>query len=367
MNTFRIVFLTAVLSIATGIAEQKTPTAEGIKGGKTIDVGKTGFQVKKPVLASACPNGCPWGELGEFVQDAMKPFGYEVVLCRNCNRAEGPRVVAGAKYPPALSADDLIVGTNVRVNAPVDFGVTEIGMLASAYNGRGAYAKDGPYRNLRLIAKIEDPMYLLAAVKKESKITGLAQIKERRLPIKILASLSASQGVLDYYGLTKEAVESWGGSIENAMNEPAAESFGLIISDLATPSNNPESAYWPRLSQKYDLRFLDFAPELLDKLAANKELGLMRVTAKWGLLRGVDRPIPTVARSGEAVFARDDMPEKVAYEIARAIDEHQDGLRWYIRPYSYNLRTVWKNFDVPLHPGAAHYYRERGYMKLSNR
>ena len=106
MNTFRIVFLTAVLSIATGIAAQNTPTAEGIKGGKTIDVGKTGFHVKKPVFASACPNGCPWGELGEFVRDAMKPFGYEVVLCRNCNRAEGPRLVAGAKYPPALSAGD---------------------------------------------------------------------------------------------------------------------------------------------------------------------------------------------------------------------------------------------------------------------
>jgi TRAP-type uncharacterized transport system substrate-binding protein len=24
---------------------------------------------------------------------------------------------------------------------------------------------------------------------------------------------------------------------------------------------------------------------------------------------------------------------------------------------------VWKAYDVPLHPGAARYYRERGYMK----
>jgi TRAP transporter TAXI family solute receptor len=363
VRIIRIVFLTAALSVAAGIAAQETPATKDIQGGKTIDVGKTGFDVKKPVFASACPNGCPWGELGEFVQDAMKPFGYDVVLCRNCNRAEGPRVVAGAKYPPPLSALDLYVGTNVRVNAPVDFGVTESGMLASAYNGRGAYAKDGPYRNLRLIAKIEDPVYLLAAVKKESGITGLMQIKEKRLPVKILASLSASRGVLEYYGLTKEAVESWGGSIVNAMMARADADFDLIISDLATPANNPESAYWPRLSQMHDLRFLDFAPELLDKLASDKELGLIRVTAKWGLLRGVDRPIPTVARSGEAVFARDDMPESVAYEAAKAIDEHQDGLCWYIRPYSYNPKTVWKNFDVPLHPGAARYYREKGYMK----
>jgi uncharacterized protein len=363
VKIFRIVFLIVILSVAAGIAAQEAPEERGIQGGKTIDVGKTGFAVKKPVLASACPNGCPWGELGEYVQDAMKPFGYDVVLCRNCNRAEGPRIVAGAKYPPPLIEEDLIVGTNVRVNAPVDFGLTETGMLASAYNGRGEYAKDGPYRNLRLIAKIEDPMYLLAAVKKESGITSLAQIKEKRMPVKILASILSSPGVLEYYGLTKAAVESWGGSTVNAMMAPPDIGFDLIISDLATQCNNPESDYWPRLSQKYDLRFLDFESELLDKLAANKELGLTRVTAKWGLLRGIDRPIPTVARSGQVVFARDDMPENVAYEAAKAIDEHQEALRWYIRPYSYNPKTVWKNFDVPLHPGAAHYYREKGYMK----
>ena len=363
MKIICMTFLIAALSMAAISAAQEAPKVKDIQGGRTVDIGKTGFAVKKPVLASACPNGCPWGELGEFVQDAMKPFGYDVVLCRNCNRLEGPRIVAGAKYPPPLLAEDVFVGTDVRVNAPVDFGITESGMLASAYNGRGPYAKDGPYRNLRLIAKIEDPMYLLAAVKKESGITSLAQIKEKRMPVKIIAWIDTCSAVLEYYGLTKEAVESWGGSILNAAAARVGTEFDLIIGDLATPSNNPESEYWPRLSQKFDLRFLDFAPELLDRLAANKELGLTRVTAKWGLLRGIDRPIPTVARSGHAVFARNDMPENVAYEAAKAIDEHQEELRWFIRPYSYNPKTVWKNLDVPIHPGAERYYREKRYMK----
>ena len=26
-----------------------------------IDVGKTGWDVKRPVMAAACDNGCPWG------------------------------------------------------------------------------------------------------------------------------------------------------------------------------------------------------------------------------------------------------------------------------------------------------------------
>jgi TRAP transporter TAXI family solute receptor len=302
--------------------------------------------------------------LGEFVKEAMQPAGYDVVLCRNCNRAEGPRIVAGAKLPPPLVAEDLRVGTNERVNASVDFGVTESGFLAAAYNGRGAYQKDGPFRNLRLIAKIEDPFYLLIAVKPESGITDLAQIKQRRMPVKILVSLSPqSEPLLEYYGLTKEALESWGGSLGNAMllrNDE--EMFDVIISDLATPANNPESAYWPRLTQKYDLKFLDLSEDLL-KLLSNEKHGMIRVTAKWGLLRGVDRPIPTVARTGEAVFGRVDTPDQAAYDAAKAIDEHRSALNWYARPYSYNSQTVWKNFDVPLHPGAERYYREKGYLK----
>jgi hypothetical protein len=142
--------------------------------------------------------------------------------------------------------------------------------------------------------------------------------------------------------------------------------FDVIVSELATPANNPESAYWTTLSQAYDLRFLELPETLLDELAADEDLGFVRVVAKWGLLRGVDREIETVARSGEAVFCRDDTPNDAAYDVAKAIDEHRAALKWFIRPYSYDSRTVWQNFDVPLHPGAEQYYSEVGYIPGSD-
>ena len=328
--------------------------------------GSTGFAAKRPVLASACPHGCPWGELGDYVKDAMTPLGYEVILCRNCNRDQGPRIVSKASHPPELSSQDTFVGTNTRVDAPVDFGITESGFLAWAYAGLYSYASDGPFANLRLIAKIEDPTYLLAAVKADSPITSLAQIAERRMPVKILGGETPiAQPVLDHYGLTTEAVSSWGGSFVNPIIAGAVggnTEFDLILNELASPANNPESAIWSQVSQKYQLRFLDFSEELLTKLAQDKNLGVTRAVAQWGLVRGVDRPIATVARSGHAVFARDDMPEQAAYDAAKAIAEHRSALKWYIRPYSYDTQTVWKNLDVPLHKGAERYYREQGYL-----
>ena len=85
--------------------------------------------------------------------------------------------------------------------------------------------------------------------------------------------------------------------------------------------------------------------------------------APAALLRGVTRPIPTVARDGTAIYARADLPDDFAYAVAKAIDERQGLLRWSHIPFSYNPSTVWKLGDVPLHPGAARYYKKRGYMK----
>jgi TRAP-type uncharacterized transport system substrate-binding protein len=341
------VCVAVLLTSSSALQAAETSVPEG-----TVDVGATGWAVKRPVLASACPHACPWGELGDFLKSAMADDGYEVILCRNCNRDRGPRLVATAGRPPALDALDAYVGTTTRVDAPVDFGITAAGILARAAS------KSHP--NLRLIARIEDPTYLLVAVKADSGITDLAQIAERRMPVKILAGGGSSE-VLDYYGLTREAITSWGGSFGRAMGARADAEFDVIIDNLASPAMNPESAQWTRLSQAHALRFLDLPQPLRESLAAQPDYEL--VTAKWGLLHGVDREIPTVGRTGEVIFAREDTPEQAAYAVARAIDRHRRALKWYVRPYSYEPLTVSQSQGVALHPGAERYYREQGYMK----
>jgi len=359
----RLIFLTWFLLAPcwTPATAQQTaaPSATAASEG-TIDVGKTGWTNKRPVFASACPFGCPWGEIGEFVRDAMKPIGYDVILCRNCNRDRGPRLVSTAGTPPPLDALDARTGTTTRINAPPDFGVTASGFLAAAYQGTGGYANGGPYKNLRLIARIEDPMFLLIAVKESSGITDLAQVREKKMPVKILAGGGADT-VLKYYAMTRADIVSWGGSVNASMGARENAEFDMIIDDSAGPAMNPESSHWPILSQQHKLRFLDVPDPLIQELA--KSPGYQIVSTKWGLLRGIDRNIRTVGRSGEAIFAREDTPEQAAYDVAKAVDIARNDLIWLIRRYSIDPRTVAQNQGVPLHPGAARYYREMGYIK----
>ena len=331
-----------------------------IEAQETIDVGKTGWDVKRPVMAAACENGCPWGELGDFIKESMKPFGYSVILCRNCNRWYGPRLVSEHDYPPPLDSVNLKDGVNVRFNARVDFGVTSSAMLSAAYNS--TLANKGPYKNLRLIAKIEDPFYYLFAAKKESGIKDFASVKEKHLPVRIMGVDGNMMTILKYYGITAEDIKSWGGKVGVPLEESLNGNFDIVAGFLASPSLNPESSYWTTLSQKFDLYFLELPDDLL-KLIAQRNVDAEFVETRNGLLRGVNSRIKTLGRSGESIFARDDTPEQAAYDLAKAIDENHGALKWFIRVYTYDPKTVWQNFGVPLHPGAEKYYKEVGYMK----
>jgi len=325
----------------------------------TVDVGTTGFANKRPVLAAACLKGCPWGEIGEYVRHSLAPIGYDVVLCENCNRLLGPGLVADAAYPPPLTEDEMSLGTVTRVNAKVDFGITTTGVLHLAVKGVGPYAGK-PRTNLRLLTRIEDPYYVLVAVKANSGITDLAQIRERKLPVRILTAGAVDQKILEFYGLSEARIVSYGGTVKTMIGAPADTPFDVLISELGASTYNPESWFWAMASQKFDLRYFDLPEPLIASLTADGEME--RVTARCCLLRGMTKSLNTVGASGEAVFGRDDMPDAVAYDIAKALDRNHAALKWFVRPYSYDPDTAWKDPLVPLHPGAAKYFQERGYM-----
>jgi uncharacterized protein len=325
-----------------------------------------GIKVKKPVLGAACKS-CPWGALGDLVKEALKPYGYDVQVCYNCWRADAPRIVADASMPPSLANNtDQLPAYLVPPppNAPVEFGVTGAEFVQGAYNATGRYAGDKPRKNLRLLANIQSPTYIIVAAKSSLGITDLRQIKEKRWPVRVIASAGAGMDILKYYGLTQESIEAAGGKVAGSGGPEGQEmrkNFDVIIHYAMGLANCPEFNVWYEASQKYDLTYLDLPDDLLAKLA--KDYGMQRGNIPISLLRGINRVIPTVVSTGTIVYGRVDMPDDFAYTVAKAMDEHQDLLKWGLLPLTYNWRTVAKLGDVPLHPGAARYYKEVNFIK----
>jgi TRAP transporter TAXI family solute receptor len=321
-----------------------------------------GVAAKRPVFGGACP-ACPWGAMADVVKGALTPYGWDVQICYSC--AGGPRAVrlvadGSDATPPAFVTATTLPTPQGRL----DFGAVSVELLQYAYLGIHDFAKDkeGPRKQLRLLANIQTPNYFMIAVDAKSDITDLRQINDRHLPVKLLARGGINEpinaAVLDYYGLSDEKIKALGGS--TAGNYTRGSDVDVVIG-WAALVGAPEYALWYDAAQQHDFKYLELPPDLRAKLS--KAFYVNEHEAPIALLRGVTRRIPTIARDGTAVYARTDLPEPFAYAVAKALDEQQVLLHWSHMPFSYNPRTVWKVWDVPLHPGAARYYKERGYMK----
>ncbi|MGH9590239.1 MAG: TAXI family TRAP transporter solute-binding subunit [Terracidiphilus sp.] len=200
----------------------------------------------------------------------------------------------------------------------------------------------------------------MVAARAGTGITDLSQLRQKHGSVKIFAAPNDPmvKEILAYYGLSVPSISAAGGFVSQAQS--SLSDFDIIIHG-GFMTTAPEFRVLNQVSQKYDLNYLELPDPLLAKLAAQPQV--FRGTIPVGMLRGVERPISTVVRDGTVVYTRDNVPAGFAYDVARALDQHQDLLQWTNQDFSYNDHNVWKVCNVPLHPGSARYYRKAGFMK----
>jgi len=316
-----------------------------------------GIAVKRPVFAGAC-KACPWGVLASDTLEAMKPYGYDVQVCWVCWSNYGPREMADKLVPVVPASNNAIEYSELPPQAPPDISATSMTNLLAAWNGTGAYAADNKKRqNYRIIAMVQQPVFVTIAVNKKSGINDLSEVKNRTKPTWILGN---DRVILDYYGITEDGLKAHGGGFITSDDRATRASADVVIGG-ALLVDTPEQRMWYEVSQLADLKYMDLPEALIQKELAQGDY--TRGTIPLAMLRGVDRPIPTVMREASAIYVRDDAPDAFAYDVAKALDEHQEQFRLHGDAYFYDTRLVAQSPVIPLHPGAAKYYRERGYLK----
>lgn len=287
----------------------------------------------------------PRTTLGKIVERALAPHGYDVQINLDGYAEHNARVVSRGE---------------------ADLGALGSEGFRRAYSGGHGYEEAGPCNNLRVIAAVHFPAWIGVAVRCETNITDLRQIYERQLPVRVVGVSGLPQKlILEHYGLSRELIESWGGRFMSAgyfslSGFVTSGDFDVII-DAIYAAYTPEARHWWEASVLHNLRFLPLPSDLVQRIC--QETGDRPGNIPHQLMRGVEGDTPTVARSQHVIYSRDDLPDELAYLIARSLDEQRHLFREVFIPFSYDPATVADDQGLPWHPAAERYYREVGYRK----
>lgn len=255
--------------------------------------------------------------------------------------------------------------------------LTPIVTVDMCRRGRGLY--DTPHPNLCAVAALPHKDRLMLAigadVAERYGIRSYADIAAKRPPLRIATSINEAgnpiglciEQILAAYGIAWDDIERWGGRWIEVVRPPQA--LPLVASGEADAIFYEAIMTWRPLLRQRPMRFIPVDPPVLEDL--HTRYGFLRADIEPGEFPGIDERIATVDFAQWLITVRDDLPFEVANLMARVIVENRGDFERQYRStppdesaLSYPIRPeeVWKTEPVPLHPGAAAYYREIGVM-----
>jgi TRAP-type uncharacterized transport system substrate-binding protein len=245
-----------------------------------------------------------------------------------------------------------------------------VGLSAMAYLGRGFYKQRIP---LRAIGVFPTWDRLIFAVRKETGIQFLEDVKNQRYPlristrrrVKLQTTVYAIEEVLKAYGMSFRDIERWGGKIMEAPNPSGPDRKDHIQSGKADAVFDEGVKSWGQTALDARMRFLpinDAAARHMEKIGFPSAMLTREHYPK------LDEDIKTVDFSGWTFFCHANLPSNIAYNMAKSVDlcyqqipvDHFDKRPMTMLEFCGGGEAG--QLNIPLHPGAKKYFKEKGYI-----
>jgi TRAP-type uncharacterized transport system substrate-binding protein len=246
-------------------------------------------------------------------------------------------------------------------------------LLTMAYRGKGPFRKRLPVRTLAVFPSYDVMGF---AVHESTGITSLSQIKKDRFPLKLStrivtpsalrenSTMFTIAAVMRAAGFTFAELRKWGGKIHLA-SRPSDPARRASIEDGTVNAIFDEGIKsWSRTALENGFRFLPVEGAVLKKMVS---MGFRPADMTKARFPGMTQDVTTLDFSGWPMIVRADMRDEVAYAICEAIEKRKEAIPTdNYKPLE--MAQLCANdeetpYDAPLHPGAARFYRERGYLK----
>lgn len=196
-------------------------------------------------------------------------------------------------------------------------------------------------------------------MREKSPVQKVEDLKGRRVGVGATGSGNAinTEAVLKAHGLTFEDIKPEYLSYSEQID--ALKDGNIDVACIMTVA--PGSTI-VQMAASDRIRLIPIAPDKVEKIVADNAV-YRKVVLPKGTYEGVDADILTVNSPGW-FQVREDMPEELAYNIVKTVIEHLDELRGINAEFKVLTKEMApETLGIPLHPGAAKYFKEAGLLK----
>ncbi len=231
-----------------------------------------------------------------------------------------------------------------------------------AWQGKGPIESEGPQKELRSISMLwpnVEQFLVLSDKAKTGTISDMADMKGTGMALgkKNSGTLGSNTVLLKNLGIDAEKDYSlvyvgYGPSADALQNGQ--------ISGMSAPSGPPTGAITKAYAAMGDkVKLLSFPPELAAKADGGLEIWTP-YTIKAGTYPGQEADVETIAQPN-FLAVRADVPEEHVYKITKTIFENLPFLQSIHKATKeMSLKSAIAGLPMPLHPGAARYFKEAG-------
>ena len=244
--------------------------------------------------------------------------------------------------------------------------VNPSGMLTQAYRGTGLFSEPLP---VRVVANYPSWDRFACLLHRRTGLTSIAQIKEKRYPLRLSVREDETHStrvlvdqMLSFYGFTLADIVSWGGKLclvggPGDKRRLAAlengEIDGIFDEGLRT---------WIGKAIAAGMDPIPLEEPVFQHLEG---LGWRRAVIPAGRYPELQSDHTCIDFGGWPLYTRASLPEEDVYKVCAAIMARESEIPWEEGAYTgigqLGQDTEATPLDVPLHPGAARWYREQGF------
>jgi len=237
-----------------------------------------------------------------------------------------------------------------------DLATVQNDVMYYANKGTDLFKDEGAYSGFSAVAGLYDETCQIIAT---GDIKSVADLKGKTVSVGDAGSgveFNARQ-ILEAYGLTFDDIK-----VVNASFGDSADSIKDGKIDAAFVVAGAPTTAVTDLSTTKAINIVSIDSEHADKLIAKYPF-YTKTTIKSGTYKGVDTDVDTVSVRA-TLIASNKLSEDAVYELTKVLFENkQELVSGHAKFEELSLDNALKGIDVPIHPGAQKYYKEKGIVK----